>query len=146
MKLTHQSDYALRLLMHLAANDGELHTIAAIAARYGISKNHLMKVALHLSRDGVIESVRGRSGGLRLARAPREIVIGAVVRSSEGDIALVECFQGDGGECLITKACRLKGVLKEALEAFYGVLDQYTLDDLVGRNPKLRLLLSEDAA
>ncbi|MBI1365801.1 MAG: Rrf2 family transcriptional regulator [Alphaproteobacteria bacterium] len=146
MRLNLQTDYALRLLMHLAVNGDRFSTIADIAHRYDISKNHLMKVANILAREGVIEAVRGRSGGLRLARPAETLNVGAVVRLMEADLAIVECFQGGKGECLITPACRLKGVLKEALEAFLDALDQYTINDLVARNGKLRILLGQAAA
>lgn len=146
MRLNLQTDYALRLLMHLAVNDDTLSTIADVAARYRISKNHLMKVAHMLGKEGVIETVRGRSGGLRLAKPASEIVIGNIVRLMEADLAIVECFQGGDGDCLITPACRLKGVFGEALEAFLVVLDQYTVEQLVRRNTKLAALLSTEAA
>lgn len=146
MRLNLQSDYALRLLMHLAVNRSALCTIAEVAERYDISKNHLMKVAHLLSREGFIETVRGRTGGLRLAHSPADILVGDVVRRMEGDFAVVECFQQNGGHCLITPTCRLKLVLGEALEAFLAVLDDYSLDDLVRRNPALRRLLATEAA
>ncbi len=144
MRLNVQTDYALRLLMHLAVNGQTLSTIADIAERYRISKNHLMKVAHILGKEGVIETVRGRSGGLRLAKKPDQIVIGKVVRLMEADLVLVECFQD--GACVITPACRLKGILGEALKGFFDVLDQYTISDLVSRNKKLHGLLSVEAA
>lgn len=146
MRLNLQTDYALRLMMHLAVNTDRLCTIADVAERFSISKNHLMKVAHVLGRDGYIETVRGRSGGLTLARPAGDINIGDIVRNMEADFALVECFQGGAGECVITPACKLKGVLSEAVEAFLAVLDQYSLDDLVRRNAKLRALLIEEAA
>ena len=146
MRLNLQTDYALRLLMHLAVNGDALSTIATVADRYGISKNHLMKVANILGRKGIVETVRGRTGGLRLARSSDEIVLGDIVRLMEADLAVVECFQGAGGDCLITPACRLKAVLSEALNAFLSVLDDYTLTDLVRKNTKLQKLLSLEAA
>ncbi len=146
MRLNVQSDYALRLLMHLAVRDGELVTIAEVADRFGVSKNHLMKIASLLAREGYIEAARGRSGGLRLAKSPGEIPVGEVVRHTEADFAIVECFQEGKSACLITPCCKLQRVLREAVEAFLVVLDSYTLDDLVRRNPKLRLLLGEEAA
>ena len=146
MRLNLQTDYALRLLMHLAVHPDALATIAAIAERYGISKNHLMKVANTLGREGFIETVRGRSGGLRLAKPPNQIVVGKVVRLMEADLALVECFEGGAGECLITPACRLKRVLNDALEAFLEVLDRYTIEELTQRNPALQNLLGGEAA
>lgn len=145
MRLNVQTDYALRLLMQLAVNDEHLTTIAEVAEVFGISKNHLMKVANVLGRSGLIETVRGRSGGLRLARPAPDIRVGDVVRQMEGDLALAECFRS-GNRCLITPACRLKSVLTDAMEAFLSVLDQHTLDDLVARNPDLHTLLHQDAA
>lgn len=146
MRLNLQSDYSLRLLMHLAAGDGRLVTIKQVAERFGISQNHLTKVAYLLGREGFIETVRGRNGGLRLARQPGAIRIGDVVRRIEGRLPLVECFPGGGGGCLIVPACRLKGVLHEALEAFLAVLDRYTIADLTHNNAKLRKLLGAEAA
>ncbi len=146
MRLNVQSDYALRLLMHLAVNRDTLVTIAEVAERFQISRNHLMKVAYILGREGFVEAVRGRSGGLRLGRPPEDIRIGDVVRRMEGDFALVECFQGGKGECLITPACRLKGALHKAMAAFLAALDQYTLHNLVTRNPDLKILLGSEAA
>lgn len=140
MRLNQQSDYALRMLMQVAAAEGERVTIAAVADRYDLSRNHLMKVANVLVRTGFVRGARGRAGGLTLARAPSAIGVGAVVRATEADFALVECFQ-EGGRCLITPACRLKGVLAEATEAFLSVLDRYTLADLTDENPALAALL-----
>ncbi len=146
MRLNVQTDYALRLLMHLAVNGPGPATIADIANKYAISKNHLMKVANTLGREGVIETVRGRAGGLRIAEVGLELCVGDVVRLMEADLAIVECFEGGKGECLITPACRLKGVLGEAVDAFLAVLDQYTIKDLVSRNAALRALLGDRAA
>ncbi|MEM9616964.1 MAG: Rrf2 family transcriptional regulator [Pseudomonadota bacterium] len=146
MRLNLQTDYALRLLMHLAVNEGRLSTIADVAERYAISKNHLMKVAHILGREGVIETVRGRSGGLRLACPAGKIIVGRIVRMMEADLALVECFQGGANECVITPACRLKGMLGEAVDAFLSVLDQYTIENLIRRNRKLHALLHTEAA
>lgn len=146
MRLNLQTDYALRLLMHLAVNKDGLTTIADAAKRYNISKNHLMKVAHTLGKEGIIETVRGRSGGLRLAVPDSEINIGRIVRLMEADLSIVECMQGGNGACVITPACRLKGILGEALSAFLSVLDQYTLHQLVGNNDKLTLLLLGEAA
>jgi len=146
MRLNLQTDYALRLLMHVAVNEEKLSTISEIATRFNISKNHLMKVAHVLGQAKFIETIRGRGGGLRLARAADKIVIGDVVRVTEADLTLVECFQGEGGMCLITPACRLKGILSEALNAFLSVLDQYTIYQLVHRNKNLHNLLMTKAA
>ena len=146
MRLTVQTDYALRMLMHLACRAGALVTIQEIAERYGISKNHLVKVAHGLGRAGHIEAIRGRNGGLRLARPAKAILVGAVARQTEQGSALVECFPGGSGKCRIKPHCRLKGVLAEAQEAFFTVLDRYTVHDLVKRNPALLELLAGDGA
>ena len=121
-------------------------TIKQVAERFRISQNHLTKVAYLLGREGFIETVRGRNGGLRLARKPGTIRIGDVVRRIEGHLPLVECFAGGAGTCFIVPACRLKGVLHEALEAFLAVLDGYTIADLTANNAKLRALLGSEAA
>lgn len=146
MRLNVQTDYALRLLMHLAVNQDERVTIADVAQRFGISRNHLTKVAHLLGQHGYIQTVRGRSGGLQLARSPKKIAVGAVVRRMEPDFALVECFQRRDGQCLISPSCRLKGALREAVQAFMAVLDRFTLEDLVAKNPRLHGLLSIEAA
>lgn len=146
MRLNLQSDYALRLLMQLATNEGMLVTIREVADRYGVSQNHLTKVAYTLGRKRFIETVRGRSGGMRLALPAASIRIGDVVREMESDLALVECFTGGAGGCHITGVCKLKGVLSEALSAFLGVLDRYTIADLTWRNAELKQLLSLEAS
>ena len=147
MRLNLQSDYALRLLMHLAVNQGALCRIADIADRFKLPKNHLTKIAMSLGREGYVETVRGRSGGLRLAKPAAEITVGAVLRRTEGDFALVECFQSKPEGCLISPACRLKGALGEAMAAFFAVLDQVTLAGLTEENTALAQLLKlEDAA
>jgi Rrf2 family nitric oxide-sensitive transcriptional repressor len=132
MRLTNFSDYALRVLLYAAARRDELITIEETAKLYGISKAHLMKVVNQLTRAGFLRAVRGRSGGLTLAMRPNKISLGDVVRATEPDFALVECFSPDN-RCLITPRCRLRGVLKEALGAFIATLDRYTLADLVLR-------------
>jgi Rrf2 family protein len=131
MRLTRYTDYTLRVLIYLGVKGSELSTIQEIADRYGISKNHLMKVVHDLQLKGYIDTLRGKNGGLRLRQRPEQISIGALVRETEPDIGLVECF-GDDNECVITPACQLKHVLHAALEAFYGVLDGCTLADLLG--------------
>ena len=130
MRLTNFSDYALRVLMYAAARDDRLITIDETAKVYGISRAHLMKVANQLTRAGYLKAVRGRSGGLALARRPHKIRLGDVVRATESDFALVECFDTDN-QCVITPRCRLRGALKEALDAFVTTLDRYTLADLI---------------
>jgi Rrf2 family nitric oxide-sensitive transcriptional repressor len=143
MRLTVYTDYALRLLMFVALKKGELATIQEVADAYGISKNHLMKVTYHLGHHGLLKTVRGRGGGFRLARAAERIGLGDIVRRMETDFTMVECFAPGSDQCRITGACRLKGVLHDALNAYLAVLDRYTLADLAGRNPSLsRALLA----
>ena len=130
MRLTTFTDYALRVLMYTASVPAERATIADIAAAFGISQNHLMKVVHHLGRAGVLANTRGRNGGVRLAREPSAINLGEVVRSTEhGDLA-AECFGGENA-CALKGHCVLEHTLREAVDAFYGVLDRYTLADLV---------------
>jgi Rrf2 family nitric oxide-sensitive transcriptional repressor len=126
VKLTRYTDYSLRVLMHLAARPERLSSISEIARSYRISQNHLMKVVHDLRKAGYVAAVRGRSGGIRLARPAEEINIGDVVRHTEEGFDLVDC-----GSCIIAPACGLTGVLREALTAFMRTLDGYTLADLV---------------
>ncbi len=129
MRLTQFTDYALRLLIFAATHSDRLITIEQTADAYGISRNHLMKVANHLTREGYLKAVRGRSGGLMLARPPAEIGLGVVIRTTEPDFAVVECF-GEDNSCRLTPSCRLKGIVGRALAAFLAEMDQYTLADL----------------
>lgn len=141
MRLTTFSDYTLRVLMYLALERTRLVTISELGRAFAISGNHLMKVVQELSRHGLIESVRGRGGGLRLALEPEAIKLGEVVRRSESDAPLVECLSAATSSCRIAPACRLQGVLVDALDAFYASLDEYTLADLVkNREPLLHAL------
>jgi Rrf2 family nitric oxide-sensitive transcriptional repressor len=139
MRLTTFSDYTLRVLMYLALDADRRATIPEIAGAYGISENHLMKVVHQLGRGGVIESVRGKGGGLRLARAPETLRIGDIVRASEGTGAIVECLSDEPRTCCIAPVCRLQGALVEAVDAMYEHLNRYTLADLV-EDPKPQLL------
>lgn len=156
MQLTRHTDYALRVLMYLAAQPDRLCSIQEVATAYRISQNHLMKVVNHLAHSGVVSALRGRAGGIRLAVPPAEINIGAVVRSTEARLDLLDC-----DSCLIAPACVLTSVLDEAMTAFFRVLDSYTLQDVMqarGRMLKLFaaslkstpqddiLMMDEDAA
>lgn len=132
MQLTDFSDYTLRMLMYGALRQDRLFTIAEIATLFGISRSHLTKVANNLTRAGYLTAVRGRSGGLKLAMDPGRIRLGDVLRASEPDFALVECF-GSDNRCIISPHCRLRGILGEALGAFTATLDRYTLTDLLLR-------------
>jgi Rrf2 family nitric oxide-sensitive transcriptional repressor len=131
MKLTAYTDYTLRTLMYLAMNRERLVTIQDIAGMYDISKNHLMKVVHQLGVSGIVETVRGRNGGLRLNREPGDINIGQVVRAAEGDFFMAECFDLASNTCVHASACILKGVLHNATEAYLAVLDGVTLADLL---------------
>lgn len=130
MRLTRYTDYSLRTLIYLGLREPQQSSIAEIARAYGISESHLTKVVHQLGRSGFIRTTRGRGGGLRLGRTAAEITVGSVVRQTEEDLALVECFAG--GACAITAPCRLRRVLGEALAAFLAVVDHYTLADLIG--------------
>lgn len=130
MRLTAFSDYALRVLLYAAMADDRLITIEETAKVYGVSRAHLMKVVNVLTRAGYIRGVRGRFGGFTLAKRPQDINLGEVMRATEPDFALTECFTADS-QCLITNSCRLPRVLGEALGAFIGTLDRYTLADVM---------------
>lgn len=130
MRLSLQTDYALRTLMFLAVKEGH-HSIADIARAYGISKNHLMKVAQRLTAEGFVESVRGRSGGLKLALPPAQLNVGAIVRKMEDTGTFVECFDVATNACVVTPECGLRHVLVGALEAFAQHLDNVTVADLI---------------
>lgn len=136
MRLTRYTDYAMRVLLYLGARPDELCPIAEIARAYDISQNHLMKIVNDLVNAGYLVSVRGRFGGVRLARPPAAINVGAVIRHTEDGFDLVDC-----GSCIIAPACGLTGALHEALAAFMAVLDGYTLEDLLARRRSLADLL-----
>ncbi|MEH6941803.1 Rrf2 family transcriptional regulator [Bacillus sp. JJ722] len=140
MRLTSYTDYSIRVLLYLHIHDNQLSTIQDIANAYGISKNHLMKIIYNLGKLGYIETIRGRNGGIRLAKSPSEINIGKLVRETEEDFNIVECFSKDHDTCPITSLCTLKGVLNQAMYAFLKVLDGYTLDDISKNKIKLREL------
>ncbi len=131
MRLTSFTDYTLRSLMYLGMNRDKLVTIQEIADLHDISKNHLTKVIHQLGASGLVETVRGRHGGLRLNREPEDINIGDVVRDSESDFHIAECFDADGGSCAFLRDCALKRKLGEATDAFLQVLDGMTLADIL---------------
>lgn len=145
MRLTVYSDYALRLLMYLAVRTDKLATIPEVAKAYSISANHLMKVVHQMGQAGYVETIRGRSGGMRLARPAAEIRLGEVVRFTEPDMDIVPCFQTENRSCPLRRACLLKGALDRARQAFLAVLDDYTIGDLTSGGAPLRLVLGIDA-
>lgn len=141
IRLTDRTDYALRVLMYLAMNGEGLVTIGEIAKRYGVSKSHLNQITWELGRAGFVKTVRGKGGGLRLARPAEAISVGAVARHAERSIPLAECFPGGAGGCRIASCCIYRRVLAEAEAAFFAELDRYTVRDLVVNNPALRAVL-----
>ncbi len=132
MRLADYTDYTLRVLMDCATHPDRLITIAEIADRHGVSKNHLMKIVNDLARQGVIGTTRGRGGGLRLLKRADDIRVGDIVRSCETDFRLVECFDRDSNTCALTPTCRLKGLFGSALQAYFRELDAATLADIAG--------------
>jgi Rrf2 family transcriptional regulator, nitric oxide-sensitive transcriptional repressor len=132
MRLSDYTDYTLRVLMYCASHADRLVTIAEIAERHQLSKNHLMKIVNDLARQGLLETTRGRGGGIRLLKAPAAIRVGDVVRSSETDFRLVECFDAATDTCTLTPGCRLRSTLQSALKAYFAALDGVTLADIAG--------------
>jgi len=130
MQLTRFSDYSLRVLIYLGLRPDQWVTISQISEAHGISRNHLMKVVSFLARKGFVESQRGPGGGVRLNMSPPQISIADVIRHTESDMNLAECF-GANSTCRITPSCRLRGILSEGLDAFMQVLGQYSLADLL---------------
>jgi len=147
MRLTLHTDYALRVLMHVAIADGKLITINDVAETFDISKQHLMKVVHHLSLKGYLDTVRGRGGGMRLRRPPHDINIGQVVRETEENLNVIGC-QERRGYCRLERVCVLRHVLDDATQAFLGVLDECTLADLIKPQKALSslLMLDQDVA
>jgi len=141
MKLTAFTDYSLRVLIFLAAEPTRRGTIAEVAGTFAVSENHLTKVVHFLGQQGWLANVRGKGGGMQLALDARHIVIGRVVRATEGEAMPAECFGKDADHCAIVKICRLRGVMKEAVDGFYAVLDRYTLADLVHNREALAQVL-----
>jgi Rrf2 family transcriptional regulator, nitric oxide-sensitive transcriptional repressor len=131
VRLTLHTDYALRLLMLLALEPDDVHTVEEVSRRYAISRNHMNKVVQTLAQHGFIDSMRGRGGGVRLARAPKAINLGAVIRATEDNFDVVECFNSETNSCVVAPACGLRGPLEEALGAFLAVLERYSLADLM---------------
>jgi Rrf2 family transcriptional regulator, nitric oxide-sensitive transcriptional repressor len=141
VQLTLQTDYGLRMLLYLALRQEDGGTIPQISRAYGISENHLRKVANHMVGAGLLKSTRGRGGGLRLARLPSEISIGDVIRKVETHFNLVECIGPDPKRCAVTGYCGLEGIIDEALAAWFAVLDRYTLADAITQPHTLTSLL-----
>lgn len=134
MRLTTYTDYALRTLMYLAVHRERLVTIQDIATAHNVAKNHLTKVVHQLGQIGVVESLRGRNGGLKLGLEPAQINIGAVVRSTEPDFYMAECFDPLKNRCILSSECILKNTLYQATAAYLAVLDGVTLENLMATN------------
>jgi Rrf2 family nitric oxide-sensitive transcriptional repressor len=141
MHLTLRSNHAMRLMMYCALNDGRLAPVSEIARACNMSESHLGKIANTLASFGFVETVRGRGGGVRLARPPAEINVGAIVRRTEIGGCFVECLQPETNTCPLTPACRFRTIIGRAHEAFLSVLDGYTLADLVAEPDPLRALM-----
>ncbi len=145
MRLTRQTNYAIRMLMYCAANDGKLSRVPEIARAYGVSELFLFKILQPLVENGLVETVRGRNGGVRLGRAAKDISLFDVVRVTEENFAMAECFENDATECPLVDSCGLNSALREALNAFFGVLMKYSISDLVKARPNVRVLLGLEA-
>jgi Rrf2 family nitric oxide-sensitive transcriptional repressor len=141
MRMSLHTDYALRMLIYLAVREPRPCTVNDVAESYGISRNHLLKVALNLKNMGIISTARGRSGGIRLAVAPGKVTVGTVVRELGQGFPVVECMKAEGDGCALSPACRLKGVVREAIGAYLSVFDKYTLADLVANREELANVL-----
>ena len=141
MKLTSFTDYSLRVLIYLAAAPDRRATVAEIAAAFDVSVNHLTKVVHFLGKQGWLANVRGKGGGLGLGLPPEAIVLGQVVRATEGVDLPAECFGDTPDHCNIARICRLRGALRQAVDAFYAVLDGYTLADLTQNRASLARVL-----
>ncbi|XSG82152.1 MAG: Rrf2 family transcriptional regulator [Methyloligella sp. ZOD6] len=145
MRLTTFSDYCLRVLIFVGVRGDRLSTIDEICTAYDISRGHVMKAVYRLGQLGYLETIRGKNGGMRLAKEPGEIGIGNIIRQTEEDMALVECFQApSSGRCCIAGSCILKGALASALQEFLRALDGYTLADLLVPRERLSVLLHMD--
>jgi len=146
MQLTLFSDYALRVVIYLGCHPDAPVSVDEISRAYGISRHHLVRVVQALTEEGVVQSRRGRGGGIQLAREPSDINVGWLVRRTEPHMDLVECFNQEENQCPITPACELRGALRRARQAFFDVLDEYSLDQLLSRRSELVPLLAGSLA
>lgn len=141
MRLTRQTNYAIRILMYCAANDGQLSRIPEIAAAYSVSELFLFKILQPLVQHRLVETVRGRNGGVRLGRPAAEITLFDIVRVTEESFAMAECFEKDATDCPLVDSCSLNEALRKALGAFFEVLEGYSIQDLIVARPQMRDLL-----
>lgn len=141
MRLTKQTNYAVRMLMYCAANDGRLSRIPEIAKAYGVSELFLFKILQPLNKAGLVETVRGRNGGVRLPKPATDISLFDIVKVTEDSFAMAECFEAGEIDCPLVDSCGLNAALRKALNAFFEVLQQYSIDDLVKARPQINFLL-----
>lgn len=144
MRLTRQTNYAIRILMYCATNDGQLSRIPEIAAAYSVSELFLFKILQPLVGNGLVETVRGRNGGVRLGKPAEEITLFEVVRVTEDNFSMAECFDSETADCPLIDSCGLNAALREALGAFFAVLEKHTIADLVAARPSMREALGID--
>ena len=141
MRLTRQTNYAIRILMYCAANEGRLSRVPEIAAAYSVSELFLFKILQPLVENRFVETVRGRNGGVRLGKPAADITLFDVVRATEENFIMAECFESDATDCPLIDSCALNEALRKALGAFFDVLESYSIDDLVRARPAMRDLL-----
>lgn len=146
MRLTRQTNYAIRILMYCAANPERLSRIPEIAAAYGVSELFLFKILQPLVENGLVETVRGRNGGVRLGRPADDITLFDVVRVTEDNFAMAECFEKDASDCPLVDSCALNEALRKALGAFFDVLESYSIESLIENRPIRGLLGIDDIA
>ncbi len=139
MRLSLFTDFALRVLMFGALKDGTVFSLSEVSEAYGVSRNHLVKVVNFLAKLGYLETKRGRNGGIVLGMQPEQIKVGMLIRRTENSPFIVECFDPKTNRCPVNGMCRLKGVLGEAVQAYYATLDRYTLHDLVSGPARKRM-------
>ncbi len=146
MQLTQYTDYSLRVLIYLANKTEGLATVSEIADYHGISRNHLVKVIHNLATKGFILTTRGRNGGMVLSRPPSKIILGDVIRNTEPNFDIAECFNNADNCCVITPNCGLKSIFREAQMGFINAMDKYTLSDAVTRSPVSHAPMSTQVA
>lgn len=144
MRLTRQTNYAMRMLMYCAANREDLSRVADIAKSYSVSELFLFKILQPLNKGGLVETIRGRNGGVRLARPASEISLLDVVKVTEDNFAMAECFENDAAECPLVNSCALNSALRKALNAFFDVLSEHSIEDLIKARPDIHALLGLD--
>jgi len=144
MRLTKQTNYAVRILMYCAANSDQLSRIPEIAAAYDLSETFLFKILKPIADNGFVKSVRGRNGGIRLAKPAHEISLLDIVRITEDNFNMADCFDSGMTNCPLVDACTLNSAWNEALAAFFKVLEKYTIEDLVKPSPNINMLLGLD--